>query len=63
MVENLSFSDSSRISYTKFYIYKLGYNFDTVLYQFLGTGTSDITHIGLNQLMIYSPFHTEEGGR
>ena len=32
------------------YIYTFWYNFDTVLYQFLETGTSDRTLICLNQL-------------
>ena len=45
-------------------IYKFSYKFDTVIYQFLQTGTSDGTLIGLDQLLkslgfslIYNPFH------
>ena len=41
-------------SYTKSYIYTFWYNFDTVLYQFLDTRTSDRPLIGLNQLLIFS---------
>ena len=35
------------------------YNFDTVLYRFFETGTSDRTLMGLNQLLriAYTPFH------
>ena len=36
-------------SNTKTHIYEFSYIFDTVLYQFLETGTSDRTHIGLDQ--------------
>ena len=56
--ENLSFSSSSGFRFVAYllnmiclsyqiYIYKFWYNFDTVLYQFLETGTSDRTIIGL----------------
>ena len=34
---------------SKFYIDELSYNFNTVLYQFLETGTSDKTFMGRNQ--------------
>ena len=34
--------------YIKFYIDKFWYNFDTVLYQFLEAGTSDVTLLGLD---------------
>ena len=57
------------IFYTKFYIYRFSYKFDTVLYQFLETGTWDRTLMGLHQLLkclgfslypfsffLYSPF-------
>ena len=33
------------------YIYEFLYNFDTVLYKFLKTGTSDLTYIGPDQLL------------
>ena len=44
-----------------FYIFRLSYKFHTVLYQFLETGTSDRTLMGLDQLLkclgfLYSPF-------
>ena len=58
------------IFYTKFYKYKFSYKFDTVLYQFLKTGTLDRTRMGLGQLLkclgfslyplsflLYSPFN------
>ena len=35
--------------YTKLYKYEISYTFDTVLYQFLETGTSDITFMGRDQ--------------
>ena len=38
------------------YIYTFWYNFDTVLYQFLETGTSDRTLICLNQVLRRSGF-------
>ena len=34
---------------TKLYIYEFSYKFDTVLYQFLEIGTSDIAFMGLDQ--------------
>ena len=34
---------------THIYIYEFSNKFDTVLYQFLETGTSDITFMGLDQ--------------
>ena len=56
-------------SYTKYYIYTFWYNFDTVLCQFLETGTSDRCLSGIVQLLrltgfslyplsffLYSPF-------
>ena len=55
--------------YTKLYIYEFSYKFDTVLFQFLETGTSDITFMGRDQelkwyafslyplsFFLYSPF-------
>jgi len=45
-----------RISYKILHIYVFWYNFDTVLYQFLETGTSDRTLICLNQLLRFSDF-------
>ena len=33
------------------YIYRFSYKFDTVLHQFLETGTSDRTLMGLDQLL------------
>ena len=38
------------------YIYRFSYKFDTVLYQFLETGTSDKTLMGLDQLLKYLGF-------
>ena len=38
------------------YIYTFWYNFDTVLHQFLESGTSDRCPIGLNQLLRFSGF-------
>ena len=59
-----------QILYTKSHVYEFWYNFDAVLYQFLGTGTSDRNLIGLDQLLkflgfsiypilffLYSPFN------
>ena len=43
-----------RILYKILHIYKVWYNFDTVLYQFPETGTSDRCLIGLNQLPRFS---------
>ena len=43
-------------SYTKSYIYTFWYDVDTVLYQFLETGTSDRCLICLNQLLSFSGF-------
>jgi len=45
--------------YTKLYIYEFLYKFDTVLYQFLEKGTSDITIMGRDQdyFSAYTPFH------
>ena len=40
----------------RFHIYEFWYNFDTVLYQFLETGTSDRTLIGRDQLLKCSGF-------
>ena len=45
---------SSRFS--KFYIYELSYNFNTVLYQFLETGTSDKTVMGRDQELKWLAF-------
>jgi len=42
--------------YTTSYIYTFWYNFDTVLYQFLETETSNRTLTGLNQLLRFSGF-------
>ena len=39
------------VEYCESYIYTFWYNFNTVLYQFLETGTSDRTLICLNQLL------------
>ena len=44
------------------YLYELSYNFDTVLYQFLETGTLDRSLIGIAQRLRFSgfclyPFH------
>ena len=43
------------------YVYEFWYNFDTVLYQVLETGTADRTNIGRDQLLtflgLYTPFH------
>ena len=47
---------NATIFFTKLYIYKFSYKFDTVLYQFLETGTSDETLMGLNQLLKYIGF-------
>jgi len=44
--------------YTKFYIYKFWYHFDTVLYQFLETGASGRILIGLDQLLKFLSFIT-----
>ena len=62
-----------QILYKILHIYTFWYNFDTVLYQFLETGTSDRTFVCLNQLLrfsgfslyplsffLYSPFNTEQ---
>ena len=38
------------------HIYKFWYNFDTILYQFHETGTSDRTKIGHDQLLKYLDF-------
>ena len=38
-------------NYTKSHIYEFWYNFDTVLYQFLETGTSDRTLMGRDQVL------------
>ena len=43
-------------SYTKSYIYTFWYNFDTVLYQFLETRTSDRTLIS-SQVSTYTPLY------
>ena len=45
-----------RFFFTKLYIYKFSYKFDTVLYQFLETGTSDGTLMGLNKPLKYIGF-------
>ena len=37
--------------YDKSHIYEFWYNFDTVVYQFLKTGTSDRTLIDIDQLI------------
>ena len=37
------------LRFSKFYIYEFSYNFNTVLYQFLETGTSDKTFMGRDQ--------------
>ena len=37
------------LRFSKFYIYELSYNFNTVLYQFLETGTSDKPFMGRDQ--------------
>ena len=34
--------------YRKFYIHEFSYNFDTVLYQFLEIGTSDVLYVSFN---------------
>ena len=47
---------NATIFFTKFYLYKYSYKFDTVLYQFLETGNSDGTLKGLNQLLKYMGF-------
>ncbi len=57
------------VTFSKFYIYELSYNSNTVLYQFLETGTSDKTFMGRDQelkwlafslyplsFFLYSPF-------
>ena len=49
------------LRFSKFYIYELSYSLNTVLYQFLETGTSDKTFMGRDQelkwLAAYTPFH------
>jgi len=37
------------LRFSKFYIYELSYNFNTVVYQFHETGTSDKTFMGRDQ--------------
>ena len=57
--------------FSKFYIYEFSYNFNTVLYQFLKIGTSDITFMGHDRelkwlafslyrlsFFLYSPFNS-----
>ena len=63
------------LRFSKFYIYELLYNSNTVLYQFLELGTSDITFMGRDQQLkwlsfslypfsffLYSPFIGYESG-
>jgi len=42
------------IIFTKFHIHRFSYNFDTVLYQFLETGTSDRCLICIVQRLRFS---------
>ena len=42
--------------YTELYLYEFSYKFDIVLYQFLETGTSDITFMGRDQELKWLAF-------
>ena len=44
------------VRFPKFYIYELSYNFNTVLYQLLETGTSDKTFMGHDQELKWLAF-------
>ena len=69
VTNKLLWSHDSSLRFSKFYIYELSYNFNTFLYQFLETGTSDKTFMGRDQelkwlafslyslsFFLYSPF-------